>query len=369
MALNGDASPLQHFGVQDGAKRRPFLLDLNLMRIAMKKMAKIASSLALALVVCMAGAPSHAANLKERYVFTAQEAGSSMLVYTTTIVGFLQKYVPETVKLDINPSGGTVASASMLEAGKADVGWGEASTLWAYEGRILYKKPHQKLRAVAGGVQASNGQAFMTSAFAKKYGIASFEDLKAKKPPVRIFTKKRGSMGQAVAPLQLEAYGITYDDIKAWGGSVIETGLGEIVDALRDNRGDLWLDNFPPGQSAATELCQTADVKMLTHTEAGVDYLGKYGFYKGVTPAGTWKVQKEDAVQPVAVTILLTTSEQSDDFVYLLTKSLCENAEAFRKSMAGAAKFDEKTAWMPEKTLIPLHPGAAKYYKEVGWMK
>jgi TRAP transporter solute receptor, TAXI family len=338
----------------------------------MRKVSKIMTGMLTALAVCAMGLPviaSAAPALKERYVFTAQEAGSSMLVYTTTITGFLAKYLPESVKLDINPSGGTVASASMVQSGKADVGWAEASALWAYEGKILYKAPHGKIRAVAGGVQASNNQAFMTSAFSEKYGVKTFEDLKAKKPPVRIFTKKRGSMGQAVAPLQLEAYGITYDDIKAWGGVVVETGLGEIIDALRDNRGDLWLDNFPPGQSAATELCQTADVRMLKHTEAGVDYLTRYGFYKGVTPAGTWKVQTEDVLQPVAVTILITSADQSDEFVYLLTKALCENADGFRKSMAGAAKFDEKTAWKPEKTLIPLHPGAEKYYREVGWMQ
>ncbi|GHU02948.1 C4-dicarboxylate ABC transporter substrate-binding protein [Betaproteobacteria bacterium] len=334
----------------------------------MKNLLKVATSmlLALSLPSMVTAAP---AELKDRYVFTAMEPGSSILVLTTTVTGLAEKYLPKGVKVDINPSGGTVASCTMVDSGRADFGWGEASALWAYEGKILFKKPHTKLRAVAGGMQSAYAQAWMTAAFADKYGIKTFEDIKVKKPPMRLLTKKPGTTGHAVAALQLEAYGVTYSDIKAWGGNIVETGLSEIVDALRDNRGDVWLDNYPSGQSSAVELTQTADVRMLQHTESGLDHMTKYGFTKSRVPAGTWKGQTEETMQPGVMTLLTTSSDVSPEIVYLVVKALSENADTVRKSFAGAALFDEKLAGTPERTIIPLHPGAEKYYREVGYIK
>jgi TRAP-type uncharacterized transport system substrate-binding protein len=32
-------------------------------------------------------------------------------------------------------------------------------------------------------------------------------------------------------------------------------------------------------------------------------------------------------------------------------------------------EFEPEEAWKPENNAIPLHPGAAKYYRERGWLK
>ncbi len=324
--------------------------------------------LGMLLAFCLSATASAAA-FKERYVFAAQEAGSTILVLTTAITGALEKYLPEGVKVDINPTGGTVASCSMVQNGRADFGWAEVSALWALEGKILFNTPHDKLRSVAGGAQTSFAQAWMSKSWADKYGIRTFADIAAKKPPMRIFTKKRGMMGQAGAPLQLEAYGITYADVESWGGRIVESGLTEIVDALRDNMGDVWLDMHPIGQATAMELTQTTDTLILQHTPEGLDYLTKYGFSKGLVPAGSWKNQDGDVWQPMASTILTVSSDVSDEFVYLVAKAICENADVVRNSFAGAKGFDEKLAGTPERAIIPLHPGAARYYREVGFIK
>jgi TRAP transporter TAXI family solute receptor len=257
----------------------------------------------------------------------------------------------------------------MVENGRTDFGWAEVSALWATEGKILFDKPHTKLRSVAGGAQTAFAQAWMSKAWADKYGIKTFADIAAKKPPMRIFTKKAGTMGQAGAPLQLEAYGITYADVEAWGGRVVESGLTEIVDALRDDMGDVWLDMHPIGHATAMELTQTTDTLVLRHTEEGLDYLTRYGFAKGLVPAKSWRNQDEDIYQPMASTILIASSDVSDDFVYLVTKAICENADTVRSSFAGAKGFDEKLAGTPERAIIPLHPGAERYYREVGFIK
>lgn len=311
---------------------------------------------------------SSGSELKDRYTFTAQEAGSTILVIATAITENLKPYLPDNVELDILPTGATVASNTMVNEGQADIGFGEAGSKWAVDGIMLFDKPHEKIRAVAGGLQYAQMQAFMTREFSEKYGIETFEDLLEKKPPVNIYSKTKGSMGQAAAEIQLEAYGITYDDIKSWGGSITETGVSDISDAMKDKRADLWLDNLPAGHLTASELVQLADIKILRHTKAGLEKIRDYGFYDATVPAGTWKGTDEDIVQPGSTTMLIASSDVSDEFVYLLCKSLDEHTEDIKSAHAALANFDMSIAWQLVNG-VELHPGAEKYYKEKGYMQ
>jgi TRAP transporter TAXI family solute receptor len=257
----------------------------------------------------------------------------------------------------------------MVNDGKAHFGWAEPSAVWAVNGVVLYNKKHENLRAIAGGLQFANLQAFALKRFAEEKKIATLEDLKKSKPPVRIVTKKKGTLGQAGAPLQLEAYGIKYDDIKAWGGRIVETDVPEIVNMMKDGRADLWLDNLAPGHPAATELYQSVDMVIVEHTPQGMEYLTKYGFYPQPVPANTWKGQTKEIKQPGGVTLMTTHKDIPADLVYTVTKAIGENAEEIRKSHAVMKHFDEKIAWRKDRALITLHPGAEKYYREKGWMK
>lgn len=313
--------------------------------------------------------PADSPAQEKRYVFTAQEVGTALYMMTTNVTNVVTRYLPKDVKLDILPSGAVVASCTMVNDGKAHFGWAEPSAVWAVNGQILYTKKHENLRAIAGGLQFANLQAFALKKWADEKKIATLEDLKARKVPVRIVTKKKGTMGQAAAPLQLEAYGITYDNIKAWGGQIVETGVPEIVDMMKDGRADLWLDNLAPGHPAATELYQSVDLTIIEHTPQGMEYMKKYGFYPQPVPANTWKGQAKEIQQPGGVTLMTTHKDIPTELVYTVTKALGENAEEIRKAHAVMKHFDEKIAWRQDRALIALHPGAEKYYREAGLLK
>jgi TRAP-type uncharacterized transport system substrate-binding protein len=53
----------------------------------------------------------------------------------------------------------------------------------------------------------------------------------------------------------------------------------------------------------------------------------------------------------------------------MITKEVCENKKTLVDAYASLDAFDPKTAWTPGKTGAPLHPGAVRYYKEMGYMK
>ena len=65
-------------------------------------------------------------------------------------------------------------------------------------------------------------------------------------------------------------------------------------------------------------------------------------------------------------TTLMTSADVPDDTIYKVTKTLCENTAELPKIHASMDVFDCKSAVKTQP--IPVHPGAAKYYKEKGLM-
>ena len=96
--------------------------------------------------------------------------------------------------------------------------------------------------------------------------------------------------------------------------------------------------------------------------------LKQYPYYAPYTiPGGTYQGFDED-IDTIACTITLTVDESVDEeTVYQITRCIWENQEEV-KQIADSLK------WMSQDTAInglgvPLHPGAERYYKEIGWIK
>ena len=62
----------------------------------------------------------------------------------------------------------------------------------------------------------------------------------------------------------LEAYGISYEDIRAWGGSVQHTSFDVIKTAFQDGRADLLIHGIPKGHPTVTEISVMSSVKFLS---------------------------------------------------------------------------------------------------------
>ena len=69
-------------------------------------------------------------------------------------------------------------------------------------------------------------------------------------------------------------------------------------------------------------------------------------------------------------TCLIANMELSDELVYEITKTLLESTDKMAQiHVDGAAWNLENSVAMIEKGIVPIHPGAEKYYKEVGAIK
>jgi len=175
-------------------------------------------------------------------------------------------------------------------------------------------------------------------------------------PIMRIFAKD-----------MLAAYGLKEGDLKA---SLMFDTHDEAQEALLVGKVDFFLNCAPHPSAKWTELAATHPMKIINIDEEHMNKMIKnipYMFPLKV-PGGTYKTMPKDVTVMAFSSIVCGNADLPDSFVYELTKAVWSNFEEFKKYHAGAKYFS--TEAVKRVSYIPYHPGAIKYYKEIGvWTK
>ena len=190
-------------------------------------------------------------------------------------------------------------------------------------------------------------------------GISTIADLKGK----NVSVGDAGSGTEFNARQILEAYGVTFDDIGKQNLS-----FGASADALRDNKIDAFFCVAGAPTPAITDLATSKDIVILeVDASHAAQLIEKYPFYTQFPiPLGSYKGQNA-AVMTVAVkATFIVSSKLSEDTVYQLTKTLFESKPQIEAAHAKGAELSTKYAI--EGISVPFHPGAVKYFKEIGAM-
>ena len=148
----------------------------------------------------------------------------------------------------------------------------------------------------------------------------------------------------------------------------IYAGFGPSADAMADGKAmGAGLGAGPP-TGAITKLMASNSGKFTildVTAEEGKKMDGGRGLWVPFTiAAGTYPGQKKDIKTIAQPNFLAVNADVPDDHVYKLTKAIYENLpflQAIHKATKAMA-VEKAMAGLP----VPLHPGAMKYYKEVG---
>ncbi len=138
---------------------------------------------------------------------------------------------------------------------------------------------------------------------------------------------------------------------------------------IRDGMADVYFENAPAKQAAVTEVSMTNDMSFIPFSDKTLETLAGYGMPAMVMPADTFKGQDKDYKTAVSATIFFTHKDVPEDVVYQVTKALVENKEAIQKEHAPLQVWNPEQGAQIEQSVLELHPGAAKYYRERGWIK
>jgi len=200
-------------------------------------------------------------------------------------------------------------------------------------------------------------------------GIKTFIDIKGK----RLIPGDRGS-GTEVDTLNiLKALGMSYEDFK----NVDWLSFSGASQRLKDRQADVTFNTAGLPTSAITELATTSDIVIVPIDEALIAKIVKlYPFYsKFVIPAGMYKGVDVDTPTITTMAQWVVDARVPSDVVYRMTRALWEKEGKPAESAADImAKVHAKGKDVTLETAldgmaIPLHPGAAQYYREKGMIE
>jgi len=189
--------------------------------------------------------------------------------------------------------------------------------------------------------------------------IHSLRDLKGK--AVGLGEPESGTL--ADARLVLEAAGLNECELKAQ-----YLRLSEAADALEQGRIDAFfmMGGYPI--PAITEVAAMMPMRLLPIPPEVAEHLTqKYPFFRAdVIPSGSYPGLDEDTPTLSATALWVTRTAIDDDLVYAITKSLWSDATKRLLEASHPAGSRIRLATALDGLTIPLHPGAARYYREVG---
>jgi TRAP transporter TAXI family solute receptor len=324
---------------------------------------RIMMAVLLALAV---GAAGVAAQQPVTLAFATLDTGSAWYVYGATMAELFRKTLPPGSNIDVKPRSGGVGNPRLVAKNETPLGFGFTVTnRWASEGKEAYTEKLENIRALVGGLDTY----YLVAVANRKIGISSVKDIKDKKLGIKMYTQPVGSLGEFAGRQLLRAAGVSYNDIKSWGGSTSHVGYNVIVDAFKDGRADVLFAVVTPKHPSVSEIANSVDVKFLGLDGDTVKSLQPLGYVPAAMPPDTFKGQSEPVSTVGFPTVLITNTELPETVAYTLTKTLLDNKDALVRGHAGLSEFDPRTAWQPEKVGIPLHPGAERAFREKGWMK
>ena len=261
-----------------------------------------------------------------------------------------------------NGPGGGVGNCKAVNGGRADLGWTYTHTAYnAYSGRGKFNKKSTNLRHLM-----SLYPGVFQMAVPKNSKINSVADLKDK----RIVPGKVGFSGTVIAEQVLKAYDITFDSIKKNGGSISYVGYSDSAALMKDGHSDCYMAVTSCPQSTIIDLNFRPGVRFLPVDKQHMDKILKMepGLMATAIPQGAYKGLEADVPAVGTVTAIVIHKDVSDDLAYKIVKTLYANWPALAKVKKKAIE-DSK----PENALmgarIPVHPGAMRYYKEMGYAK
>ena len=261
------------------------------------------------------------------------------------------------VKTSVQATKASVENLNLLQAGRGEIAFTLGDSLsdaWKGNEEAGFKTPLKKLRGVAAVYPN-----YIQIVARADSGIKALADLKGKK--ISVGAPKSGT--ELNARVILGAAGITYKDF----AKVEYLPFGESVELMKNRQLDVTLQSAGLGVSALRDLATSVDIVVVAIPADVIRKTNEPAFLPATIPANTYRGQTTDVATAAAQNYLVTHEGVSTETVYGMTKALWTGLEQLVAAHSAAKAIDPKHALqaMP----IPLHPGAEKYYKEVGLIK
>jgi TRAP-type uncharacterized transport system substrate-binding protein len=266
--------------------------------------------------------------------------------------------------------GGT-GPALLVDKKKHDFGFGNPVGLsrMAYLGMGFYRK---KIPLRAIGVFPTWDR--LIFAVRKDSGIESIEDIKQRKYPLRISTRRKGKLQTTLYAVEevLKAYGIRLEQIEKWGGKVIEAASpssADRMDHIRSGKADAVFDE---GVKSWGPLALDCAMRFLPLDDKVLRKMERMGFPRAMLTRSHYpKMDCDIPTVDFSGWTFFCHADLPSQVAYEMAKAvdLCHE-------QIPVDHFDKRPMTMSEfcrggeagQLNIPLHPGAKRYFREKGYL-
>lgn len=251
-------------------------------------------------------------------------------------------------------TGGTVENIRRMNMGELDIATlANDSAYMAYTGTESFEA--EGPQNIAGAFNIYNTPFQIVTLTSSN--IRTIADLEGKKVSVG----QPGSGGNVKCELFLNAYGYK-------NGVNIEyvyLDYGEAAEALKDGTLDVAMTAVGIPSASIQELAASYDIYIVPFEADQLQILLDQVPYFSATviPANTYTGVDYDILTFGCGNTIGVRSDMDEQTVYDMCKAICENYDEFR---AGHASLSDLTQEELTQTIIPLHPGAERYYKDAG---
>ena len=264
------------------------------------------------------------------------------------------------LRCSVESTGGSVFNVNTIKAGELDLGVAQSDVMYnAAKGLTQFKDagPYGDLRAV----MSLHPEPFTVLA-RKELNAKSFTDMKGKKFNVG----NPGSGTRASLEELLTALGWKMSDFAL----ASELKADEHGAALCDGKIDGFYYGVGHPSANIQDPTTSCGAKLVSIAGPAIDKLiaEKPYYAKASIPAGLYPNNPQETETYGVLATLIASSKTSPDTIYVVVKAVFDNFDEFKKLHPALANL--KPEDMVKNGLsAPLHEGAARYYKEKGWIK
>ena len=310
-------------------------------------------------VLSFCAAAAHAQTLE----WTSGQLGGGWYTMTSGLAKFIEQSNPD-LKIKVVPGGGT-ANPTKVDRNKSQFGLGlDSLAFLAKEGKDIYKgKPHENLMMI--GASLSDTLFHFVKADRAKYTL---EELFTTAEDVRVGVTKAGSSDEKIFSWLMEYYGTSYKKMKKRGVKINHGNYSELSSQYKDKLVDYVFMNLGLPGAAVIDMLISRSGNVHPVPADAMDALHReYGYNSGTIKAGLYKNQDQAVSTGSMGTVILVNKSVSEDVVYRITKTICEHEAQLGEVHSSMVAYQCATA--VKNAPVPVHPGALKYYREMGYIQ
>jgi len=270
-----------------------------------------------------------------------------------SLKGMWEKVIPG-LSVQMQPGAG-IANVRGIDEGKAHIGF--ANTITTVDG-LAGRPPYpQKVTKVCQVANLYPQYYQMVVPVDSK--INSVADLKGK----ALVTQPKGNSSEIINVHMLQVHGMSYQSLSKVNFLASYT---DAVSLMKDGHAQVFTLGTTVPASSVMDLASARDIKLLGVDARILTEMKKInpGYSKLTIKAGTYPKMDKDVDVIGYATHIIAACDLPEDMIYKMVKAMADNVADMAASNKSISGLTPKI--MAEDVGIPLHKGAAKFYKEAG---